>query len=465
MSWKRWTRQKPTLAIRLAAGVAIITGACFLASTTIIYMSLSATIHQRLDIWLLHEASELDSVVSLQQTPNVQRVLSEMANAEGTGTVFYRVADTSGNVVAESDATAWQGVYYDQDIAKRAVDSPQFQTVALHPGSDSLRIMYAVMGSDMFLQAAIRQQHELQPLQDLRRLNLIVAGVALIASCAMGWIAAKRLLRPLDVMTNTAQSIAAGNLDVRVSVATDDAELDRLASAFNVMLDKIQLFVREQREMNDSIAHDLRSALARIQLAADRLLATRPLSEEQESLGVAVTENATELLGMLDTIMDLSELNTGVIQLPDGNVDIDALLGEIVELFGMSADEKNVALTLEADEGATVRGDPNRLRRAVANLVDNAVKYTEAGGRIVVRTRSESNTVVIVVSDTGIGIPENDLAHVFKRFYRVDKSRGSAGHGLGLSLTDAIVRLHGGTISVESTQGSGTTFVVALPLV
>ena len=183
----------------------------------------------------------------------------------------------------------------------------------------------------MILQAALRKEHELQPLRDLRRMLVILGSAGLLASCLMGWIAAKRVLRPLDRMTRTAQSIAAGNFDDRAAMESEDAELDRLARAFNTMLDRIQSFVHELREMNDSIAHDIRTVLARVHLAAGRLLSTRPLTEEQESLGVAVTENTTELLGMLDTIMDLSEMNTGVATVPRHDVDVGKLLGELVE--------------------------------------------------------------------------------------------------------------------------------------
>ncbi|NUM52029.1 MAG: HAMP domain-containing histidine kinase [Candidatus Hydrogenedentes bacterium] len=460
---KRGNDRKSTLALRLAAGAAFITGSCFLASFAIVYVSLSSTIHQRLDDRLRHEAAELESLIALQGHENVQSAVSGMANAEGTGLVFYRIANRTGEHLAESDTAMWEGLAFDPARATGPLDAPYFETTTLPRDGAPVRVMYFQMASGMVLQAALRQQHELQPLYDLRRVFLVVVTVGLVASCAMGWIAAKRVLRPLDLMTRTAQNIASGNFDDRVSLASDDAELDRLASAFNAMLDRIQSFVRELREMNDSIAHDLRSALTRIQLAAGRLLATRPLSEEQESLAVAVTENATELLGLLDTIMDLSELNTGIVTLPESRVDVDELLRELVELFEMAADEKRVDLSLVSGPDAVVRGDPNRLRRAFANLIDNAVKYTEGGGRIELRTRCDPAAVVVEIQDTGTGIAEDELAHVFTRFYRADKSRGGTGHGLGLSLTDAIVRLHGGTVRVESVKGQGSTFTVTLP--
>jgi len=463
MSSKKAISRKPSLALRLAVGSAIITGASFLASFAVIYFSLASATYARMDDRLVHEAAEMQALIARQGLATLDDILFDMASAEGTDVVHYRIVDGAGKTLAESNITRWQGAPFGPPHPLVSPGTPYFETIVSPPGDDPLRVMHFELAPGAVLQAAVRERHELQPLYELRRVFVGVAAAGLFASCVMGWIAARRVLRPLDRMVRTAQNIASGDLDDRVVTALDDAELDRLAGAFNAMLDRIQSFVRELREMNDSIAHDLRSVVARIRLAADRLVATRPLSEEQESLGVAVAENAAELLGMLDTIMDLSELNTGVVKLPDTTVDVSALLHDLVELFSMTADERQVVLDASGVMYAEIRGDPGRLRRAFANLIDNAIKYTGPGGRIEVAARHEGEAVLITVKDTGVGIASADLPKVFRRYFRADKSRGGIGHGLGLSLTEAIVRLHGGTISAASELGEGATFTVCLP--
>jgi signal transduction histidine kinase len=167
---------------------------------------------------------------------------------------------------------------------------------------------------------------------------------------------------------------------------------------------------------------------------------------------------------MLNTLMDISEAETGTMKLARERVDLAQLFQDTVELYADLAEEKHQALTASAAPGLSLDADQNRLRQVMANLVDNAVKYTPAGGSIALEGRAEERTLVIEVRDTGIGIPPGDLPRVWERLYRGDASRSERGLGLGLSLVRAIVEAHGGRVGVRSEPGKGSTFTLVFPV-
>ena len=202
--------------------------------------------------------------------------------------------------------------------------------------------------------------------------------------------------------------------------------------------------------------------MTRLRGVAERALASHDVETQREALSTCL-EESERILAMLDTLMDISEAETGTMRLTVTDVPLATLVEEVVSVYEDVAEDKQIAVRSTIDAGLTVAGDRDRLRQVLANLVDNAIKYTPSGGQVTVSARGDAGDVRIEVADTGIGIAAHDLPRIWERLYRGDQSRAERGLGLGLSLVRAIVLAHGGTVEVTTEPGRGSTFVVYLP--
>jgi signal transduction histidine kinase len=210
----------------------------------------------------------------------------------------------------------------------------------------------------------------------------------------------------------------------------------------------------------DNVAHDLRTPMMRLRAAAEAGL--RAGRDPREALADCL-EESDRVVAMLDTLMDISEAEVGAMRLSRERLELAEVVRDAVALYADVAEEKGVALVNRCPTGVCVSADRNRMRQVVANLLDNAIKYTPAGGRVEVDAAVEAGRAVLSVRDTGIGIPPSELPRIWDRLYRGDASRSERGLGLGLALVKAIVEAHGGQVEVRSTPGEGATFLVRLP--
>jgi signal transduction histidine kinase len=286
----------------------------------------------------------------------------------------------------------------------------------------------------------------------------------IIISAIGGWFMAKRALSGVEAVTKAARDIAGGALDRRVLLRGRDDEIDRLAGTFNDMVERVQLLIKEMKEITENIAHDLRSPITRMRGMAELALSGRRSSDEWGEVTGTIIEECDRLLAMINTMLDISEAETGLATIDAEEADLADLVADVCELFEPVADDRGVVLKVDVHPPLPVLCDPRKIQRVIANLLDNAIKYTPGGGQVRVVLQAEGQKVMLTVEDTGAGIAEVDLPHVFERFYRGEKSRSASGNGLGLSLAQAFVIIHGGVISISSQEGSGTKVVATLPV-
>lgn len=280
-------------------------------------------------------------------------------------------------------------------------------------------------------------------------LGLVTLSIVVIAFTG-GWLATRSAIRPIRRLADVAgRIIRTGRTDARVPVVQEDDAIGELSTLFNAMLDRIEGLVAGMRGALDNVSHDLRTPLTRLRGTAEMALAgPADLDRYRDALADCV-EESDRVLVMLETLMDISEAESGAMPLQRGPVDLVAVAERAVDLYRDVADAKGVALELRTSPALT-DGDRIRLEQVAANLIDNAVKYTPPGGGVIVTTHSDGPDAVLGVADTGAGIPAEELPRIWERLFRGDRSRTARGLGLGLSLVKAIVEAHGGRVSAQS---------------
>ena len=290
--------------------------------------------------------------------------------------------------------------------------------------------------------------------------TLAIIGIALSG----GWIATQSAVQPIRRLSSAVRRIiATGRTDERMPVATEDDAINELTQLFNAMLDRIEGLVRGMRGALDNVSHDLRTPLTRLRGTAELALGAEPdLERYREALADCV-EESDRVLVMLNTLMDISEAESGAMPLRREMCDLGAAVTRALELYRDAADAKGVELDWGIQRPALACVDPVRLEQVTANLIDNAVKYTPAGGRVVVDVDTADGRALLRVHDTGAGIDPVELTRIWDRLFRGDRSRTERGLGLGLSLVKAVVEAHGGRVDVTSAPGRGSTFTVSLP--
>jgi signal transduction histidine kinase len=303
-------------------------------------------------------------------------------------------------------------------------------------------------------------------------LGLVTLSIVVIALTG-GWLVTQSALFPIRRLTQAVrQIIRTGRTNARVPLAGTGDALDELTALFNAMLDKIEGLVTAMRHSLDNVSHDLRTPLTRLRGTAEIALAGPPDVERYREALADCVEESDRVLVMLNTLMDISEAESGAMQLQREPVVLGDVVARATDLYREVADAKGVAMVVRTGTGpqdavaqpdAVVMGDRTRLEQVAANLIDNALKYTPPGGRVDVEIGADQQAAVLRVRDTGPGIPAAEMPRIFDRLFRGDTSRTERGLGLGLSLVKAVVEAHGGTVAVESEPGRGAVFTVRLP--
>ena len=457
-------RFKHSLALRLTAWYAGIFVFISCVAFVLAYFSIVAILQTQMDEDL---ADDIDEFTALMGSGGIERVKKEIileTQGKEAQQAFFRLWTNQGDLLATSDLTAWPELHNPTDILKQVQDSRQPVLITLQSEQHeySARSIFAFIGSDTILQIGESLEESEDLMEALLYGFLVMLIVVVLLGGPIGWFMANRALHGIHKITRAASEIKEGTLDQRVSVSPQRDELDKLAYAFNSMLDRIETLIVGMREMTDNLAHDLRSPLGRMRAAAEMALTQHGSKSDVETIAAATVEECDRLLEMINTTLDIAEAESGAAKLKYSDVDLAILLNDAVELFQSVAEDKAIMLVANLTIQCHIQGDRQKLQRAVACLLDNAVKYTDQGGTVSLALLHADN-IKIFIKDTGIGIASDEADRIFERFYRGDRSRTQQGNGLGLNLALAFVRAHGGDIIVNSTPGQGSIFIIVLP--
>jgi heavy metal sensor kinase len=299
-------------------------------------------------------------------------------------------------------------------------------------------------------------------------LALLAVGlpVVLVVAVGGGYLLVRRALSPVDQIAGKAEVITQHNLNERLPVARTGDELERLSVSLNHMITRLDDAFQNSKRFVADASHELRTPLAILRGELEALVEDGATTQDQRDQLGSLLEEVERLTKIVERLFALSRLDAGEAQAEWVTLDLGELAATTADQMRLLAEDKHIALTCETESRAAISGDRVRLKEIVVNLLDNAIKYTPAGGAIHLRVAAAHGQAVLEVTDTGIGIPAEALGHVFDRFFRVGRTTPDApdGAGLGLSIVKSISNAHGGEVEVDSVPGRGSRFRVKLPL-
>jgi len=455
--------------IRLTLWYAGVLALSLIVFALLVYYAAAGTFYARQDELLRSTAATVASayVQELEEEESVAKanevVLAQMVFPNR----FVEVADAEGRVVAWSSNLAGHLLAIPPQIRSEA---------SQHGGSlvvmNNLRVAVVPLSPDQSKQLGFAIVAEPLSVVDegLHRLRRdFFAGVPLILLLASlgGYFLARKSLAPIALMNQQTQRITAENLSAHLDVANPRDEVGRLAMTINALLARLDAAFQEQKRFVADASHELRTPIAVLRGEAEVALGQeRTPAEYQQSLEL-IKDEAERLSHIVENLFMLARQPIDTPSLVQERVNLNEVVADCTRAAQVLATQKNLRLDVQAPlPQVSVSGDDEMLKRMLLNLLDNAVKYTPAGGDISVTLGSQNGNALIIVSDTGIGIPAADQPRIFDRFYRVDRARSRAlgGAGLGLSIARWIVEGHGGSLSVSSSVGRGSVFTVDLPL-
>jgi heavy metal sensor kinase len=373
------------------------------------------------------------------------------------GAVLFR-NEKLGNRALEVNGSAGEGVGGYSERSARLSDGTRVRMVSR---------MHSLNGQPLLIRLAHSEEPLFSLLRDLALASLFILPLVLGATGLTGYALARRALSPIELMVRLAREITPDNLHARLPDDNAYDELGQLARVFNDTLARLEQAFAQLRRFTSDASHELRTPLAMIRSVGEVGLQKDGTRAEYRDIVGSMLEEVNRLTSLIDNLLTISRGDSGHLQLHQTTVPVMELAREAAGLLEILAEEKALRIVLQGEEGAQVEGDHLFLRQALVNILHNAVKYSPVGDLIALRVHIDTaNQVAIEIQDNGPGIPIEDQARVFDRFYRVDKARWreSGGTGLGLSIAKWAVEVHRGNVGLHSDPDHGCTFRITLPL-
>ncbi|MBN2563946.1 MAG: heavy metal sensor histidine kinase [Phycisphaerae bacterium] len=471
----KWNHLLTTIGARLTLWGTLITLFVCALVCVLLYVGVRFSLHREVDGFIEGEVQEFCAILVGEEDDDLDEIEGEIRRELGSrlrGDLTFRLLDADGRLMVTSNPD--DRLPDPQALlqsAEHAAGAPWFETLALSCPPHSVRVCSQWTrlrdGKLCVAQATYALDRVAASLATFREVCVAAMLVAAVLSLIGGRILARRSLRPVHLMTETARQLGAGNLSRRLTRSGNGDELDRLAETLNAMLSRIESQFRRMQQFTADAAHELRTPLAALRGNAEVTLAS---DQDPGAMRQAIEESIQQydhLARIAEDLLLLARLDAGEAILRPERLELDKTIEEMVDLYAPFAADHTLALRLGECERVAIWADKERVRQVLSNLLDNAVKYMNGRGRIDVSLNRANGLARITVSDSGPGIPAEDLPHIFDRFYRVDRARsrgGERGVGLGLPICRSIVEAHGGNIDIESRLGHGTMVTVLLPV-
>lgn len=447
----------------------------FLISALIIcsflYLRLKHQLLKEIDQFLIDETREIERVLSHEskETHFLMRFEDDVM-ARKYYPFFFQVLDQNGKPLYTSRGFQELGYVLKEGVIANAINKKVTREEIRPAGR---RTPYRVISTPVYkhgklteiIQLATHLRFVRKNLSHFRNNILIGLFVVLVLGTLGGWILARRSLSPIGYIASKARSITSENLSERLIPRGTGDEMDELIHTINEMIVRLESSFKRMAEFTADASHELKTPICAMRGEAEVLLSKEREPEEyQESLAKFI-EQFDHLNQMINDLILLSKSDTTQVELKMIPLRLDLLIKDLCNFFQVLADQKEITLEMDTPEEVNVIGDKLRLQQLFTNLMDNALKYTSKGS-IRVSVEKNKDSALVKIKDTGMGIPKEEQEKIFKRFYRVDKSRSreTGGVGLGLSIAEWIVRAHHGRIEVESELNQGSTFKIYLPI-
>ena len=456
-----------TTTFRLSLIFLILFGAAAAVAIGYIYWNTTVLLSRQLDETI---EAEIQGLAEQYRSGGLTRLVNTVAGRSLTpGSSLYLVTDRAGGRIAGNLSSVsrdlWNTVGRVQFVYTRPTEGGSENRVALATIFRLPAGYRLIVGRDI---------------EDRRRFELVIRqafflslGVMALVGLGGGWIMSRNILARIDTVTDTSRTIMSGDLSGRVPVTGSGDELDRLSENLNAMLDKIEQLMTGLREVSDNIAHDLKTPLNRLRNRAEVALSDASGETDYREALERTIDEADDLIKTFNALLSIARLEAGAGSQNMEDVEVAALVHDMTELYEPLAEEHGLRLETDVPETVRLRADRQLLGQALANMVDNAIKYaadgSDANGAgparslVSVTGRLRGGRLELAVADHGPGIPEQERERVLKRFVRLEASRSRPGSGLGLSLVAAVAQLHGGEVRLED-NGPGLRVVLSLPL-
>ncbi len=454
----------------------------------LIYSSMRNTLYENLDKLLAFRAEGVaDALEAYMETEELEtgrlpkghaksgtfiKIVQPMLNGEAYDptltAIEVRVLDPKGNILAGSPGSANAPAVPPHSLEDARKGNASYETI-LQDGEDTTLRSYTTpaTGPDraQYLVQAYRSLYHTEfALKHLRSMITLLVPLIVLFTGAVGMVFARIALKPVHGMITTIRQITAENLSLRITPSKTRDEIRELADIFNDMLARLQDSFLSQRRFIQDVSHELKTPLTIIKGELEVALKRARSAQEYTAILQSNLEETDKIARIVEDLLTLAKFDNREVSLKISKTALPLLIRGLAEDLSAVAVNKQVTLSVAVPgDLPEIDADKDQLRRALLNILDNAVKYTGAGGRITLEAGRERGGVLARISDTGAGIPEADMPHIFKRFYRADASRASAGFGLGLAIAKSIIDAHGAEITVKSSPGEGSVFTIFFP--